>query len=83
MAVPMSSVSLQIKQLLFGEGLTLAGARRRLDEERARVAPAEVLDSEPVEAVFGQEARERIKRVRQGLQSILDLLAERGARGRR
>src|SRR5678815_5352063 len=65
----------RIKQLVFGEGLTLAGARRRL-EEMAPVAPrnndaevAEVLDA------LASNARTRIANVRQGLQSILTLLS--------
>jgi len=65
----------RIKQLVFGEGLTLSGARRRL-EEMAPVAArngdaevAEVLDA------LASNARTRIANVRQGLQSILTLLS--------
>jgi DNA-binding transcriptional MerR regulator len=70
---------LRIKQLVFGEGLTLAGARRRLEEaspahadaraaERAEMA--EVLDT------LGADARARIALVRSGLRSILDVLSK-------
>lgn len=66
---------LRIRQLVFGEGLTLAGARRRLEEE----APSDrgVSDDEVAEVIeaLGAHARERITVVRDGLRSILELLA--------
>jgi DNA-binding transcriptional MerR regulator len=66
---------LRIKQLVFGEGLTLAGARRRLEE----MAPASGRhgDSEVAEVLdaLASNARTRIATVRQGLQSILRLLS--------
>ena len=65
---------LRIKQLVFVEGLTLAGARRRLDEELPKQpgkAEAEVLD------MLGADARSRIDRVRSGLRSILEVLSKR------
>ena len=61
---------LRIKHLLLVEGLTLAGARRRLLEEAAPVA-AEA----PLEELVGRNARERLTVVKRGLRSILDLLA--------
>jgi DNA-binding transcriptional MerR regulator len=64
---------LRIKHLLLVEGLTLAGARRRLEEEHAPVgANAPVIDE-----LIGRNARERLTAVKRGLQSILDLLASR------
>ena len=60
---------LQIKALVYGEGLTLAGARRRLEEEDAGPAA-----SEPPLVLFDDAARERLRQVRQGLTDILDLL---------
>ena len=64
----------RIKQLVFGEGLTLAGARRRLEE----MAPAVERDQEEEVAevldALASNARTRIANVRQGLQSILTLL---------
>ena len=66
---------LRIKQLVFGEGLTLAGARRRLEE----MAPPSRIDgdSEVAEVLdaLASHARTRIANVRQGLQSILTLLS--------
>ena len=64
---------LRIKHLLLVEGLTLAGARRRLEEETATVAP----DEPVIDELIGQNARERLTTVKRGLQSILDLLASR------
>jgi DNA-binding transcriptional MerR regulator len=66
---------LRIKELVFSEGLTLAGARRRLEatmprtpaEERQEVA--EVLDA------LASDARTRIAHVRDGLRSILQMLS--------
>lgn len=72
---------LRIKQLVFGEGLTLAGARRRIDESQPQPAAAAVdggvTDAEVAEVLdaLASDARTRIATVRQGLQSILSMLA--------
>ena len=66
---------LLIKRLVFSEGLTLAGARRKLEEAAPRTAAevdhdvAEVLDA------LASDARTRIAYVRDGLRSILQLLS--------
>jgi DNA-binding transcriptional MerR regulator len=65
---------LRIKHLLLVEGLTLAGVRRRLDEETAPVAA----DAPMIDELIGQNARERLTAVKRGLQSILDLLSRAG-----
>ena len=62
---------LRIKHLLLVEGLTLAGARRKLEEEGAPVGA----DAPAIDELIGQNARERLTAVKRGLQSILDLLA--------
>src|ERR1043165_7982647 len=62
---------LRIKHLLLVEGLTLAGARRRLAEETAPVAA----DAPVIDELIGQNARERLTEVKRGLRSILDLLS--------
>src|SRR6266851_7604486 len=64
---------LRIKHLLLVEGLTLAGARRRLEEQTAPVAA----DAPIFDELIGQNARERLTEVKRGLRSILDLLAGR------
>jgi DNA-binding transcriptional MerR regulator len=66
----------RIKRLLLDEGLTLAGVRRKLDEELAPVA-----DEPAIEELLGRNARERLTQVKRGLQSLLALL-EGGGNGR-
>ena len=63
---------LRIKHLLLVEGLTLAGARRRLEEEGTPVAV-----ETPLRELRGQNARERLTTVKHGLRAILDLLSGR------
>ncbi len=84
---------LRLKQLVFGEGLTLAGARRRLEDQPVPVevevdapmfeeAGAAVVgaDASPMfEDIVGYEVRQRIQQVRTGLKSILDLLSRHQA----
>jgi DNA-binding transcriptional MerR regulator len=62
---------LRIKHLLLVEGLTLAGARRRLEEETAPVAA----NAPAIDELIGRNARERLTEVKRGLRSILSLLA--------
>lgn len=66
---------LRIKQLVFEEGLTLSGARRRLEEEGDRATAPTVM----VDEVLGAGVREKLRTVKSGLQSILQLLAKDGA----
>jgi DNA-binding transcriptional MerR regulator len=65
---------LKIKHMLLVEGLTLAGARRKLEELTAPVAG----DEPVIEALIGENARERLTAIKRGLQSILELLAGTG-----
>ena len=66
---------LLIKRLVFNEGLTLSGARRKLEDSAPRTSAevdhdvAEVLDA------LASDARTRIAYVRDGLRSILQLLS--------
>ena len=62
----------RIKHLLMVDGLTLAGARRRIEEE---TAPVQV-DEPAIHELLGQNARERLSEVKRGLRSILDLLSQ-------
>lgn len=65
---------LRLKHLLFVEGLTLAGARRKLLEEQpAAAAAAEVV---ALDELLGSDARERILQVKQGLRELATLLAK-------
>lgn len=65
---------LKIKQLVFGEGLTLAGARRRIDESAGTTGASDEDVAEVLEAL-ASDARTRIAHVRDGLKSILHLLS--------
>jgi DNA-binding transcriptional MerR regulator len=64
----------RIKHLLLVEGLTLAGARRKIEEDTAPV----VADEPVMRELIGRNARERLAAVRRGLQSLLDLLGTSG-----
>jgi DNA-binding transcriptional MerR regulator len=65
---------LRIKQLLYGEGLTLAGVRRKLTEERPADASADPALANIAE-LFGKDARERILQVKRGLRDLSAMLA--------
>jgi DNA-binding transcriptional MerR regulator len=65
---------IKIKHLLLVEGLTLAGARRKLVEESTPIAA----DAPEMDELLGRNARERLTEVKRGLRSILELLAGRG-----
>lgn len=65
---------LRIKHLLFVDGLTLAGVRRRLTEENGPAVPATVNDAD-VAAMIDGEARQHLRAVRGGLQWILGVLS--------
>jgi DNA-binding transcriptional MerR regulator len=66
---------LRIKHLLLVEGLTIAGVRRKLEDEVGPVAA----DLPVIDELIGQHARERLTDVKRGLQSILELLSPPGA----
>jgi DNA-binding transcriptional MerR regulator len=62
---------LRIKQLVFDEGLTLSGARKRLEEDGGQGNGAVMR----VEDVLGDRVRDRLRTVKTGLQSILEMLS--------
>ncbi len=68
---------LRIKQLVFGDGLTLAGARRKIEEERTPPSDELPFDDEPEarSRKLPADARRRIVRVRDELRSLLALLS--------
>jgi DNA-binding transcriptional MerR regulator len=69
---------LRIKQLVFGEGLTLAGARRRLEEEQQD--PTDSVVAFAVEDVLSDLARTKLREVRSGLEAILQMLNREAGR---
>jgi len=62
---------LRIKHLLFVEGLTLAGARRKLVDE----LPGAQTGSDGLDQLLGSDARERIMLVKRGLKEIAVMLS--------
>ena len=64
---------LRIKHLLFVEGLTIAGARRRLQDEQGAPPP----ESGALDDLFTSDARERILSVRKSLRELSAMLARR------
>lgn len=66
---------LRIKQLILDEGLTLSGARRRLEEDSGKGNDASVA---LVQEVVGDRVRVGIQKVRSGLESILQMLSNDG-----
>ncbi len=71
---------LRLKHLLFVEGLTLAGARKKLLGE-SRPVDADAAGLRELDALLGNDARERILQVKQGLREIAAMLAKDRADG--
>ena len=71
---------LRLKHLLFVEGLTLAGARRKLEAEQGPIVseiPAEL------DALIGSDVRERLMLVKRGLRELQLMLADKPSSGPR
>jgi DNA-binding transcriptional MerR regulator len=66
---------LRIKQLVFEEGLTLSGARRRIEDAEPEQVGASDDEVEEVLEALASDARTRVARVRDGLRSILRVLS--------
>ena len=71
---------LRIKQLVFEEGLTLSGARRRLEEDPSDSNGAATA---LVEEVVGDRVRDGLKDLRSGLEAILQMLSKNGEEPRK
>ena len=69
---------LRIKQLVFGEGLTLAGARRKLEEERqpSDELPFDDEPRRPGKQGLDADTRKRMTAVRNGLRALLMMLSQ-------
>ena len=67
----------RIKQLVFVEGLTVAGARRRLEEAAPLVSAVTETEAAEVFEALGDDVRERIAIVRDGLRELQSLLSHR------
>jgi DNA-binding transcriptional MerR regulator len=66
---------LRLKHLLYVEGLTLAGARRKLSEEHPD-ATADSSALNEVAELLGADARDRILHVKRGLRELSVMLAK-------
>jgi DNA-binding transcriptional MerR regulator len=66
---------LRIKHLLFVEGLTIAGARRKLQDEHTGAPPASASSAE-LDDLLTSDVRERILSVRQSLRELSAMLAQ-------
>ncbi|MFN8057826.1 MAG: MerR family transcriptional regulator [Vicinamibacterales bacterium] len=67
---------LKIRQLVFDEGLTLSGARRRLDDQPAADDPALDVEEPAADAlVLDSDVRNRLSHVRTGLRALLSILS--------
>ena len=64
---------LRLKHLLFVEGLTLAGARRKLEAEQGSVTEV----PPDLEELIGSDVRERLMLVKRGLRELQVMLAEK------
>jgi DNA-binding transcriptional MerR regulator len=72
---------LRLKQLLFVDGLTLAGARKQLSAEAAPADDGKVSDAD-IADVLNAESRERLRELKRGLEWMLQVLSAReGALG--
>ena len=65
---------LRIKHLLFVEGLTIAGARRKLQDEQSVAPPASPAE---LDDLLTTDMRERILSVRRSLKELAAMLAQR------
>lgn len=63
---------LRLKHMLFVEGLTLAGARRKLEAEQGPAVEAPL----EVDELLGSEVRARLMEVKRGLRELQDLLTK-------
>ena len=69
----------RLKQLVFGEGLTIAGARRRLEEEQG-AHDDELPFEDPPSGAVSAETRRKLEGLRRGLRAILEMLSEKPQR---
>ena len=71
----------RIKQLVFGEGLTVAGARRKLEASAPAMSVGSDEEAAEVLDALGANVRARIAHVREGLRELQSMLG--GAPGSR
>src|SRR5437764_14217802 len=67
-------IILRIKQLLYSEGFTIAGAKKKLEAELADPAPAPVVVATESAPTTSQDTKKVLLEVKRDLTAILDLL---------
>jgi len=65
----------RIKQLVFGEGLTVSGARRRLEASAPVMSAVSASEAAEVLDALGADVRARLAVVRDGLRELQSLLS--------
>jgi len=65
----------RIKQLVFGEGLTVAGARRKLEASAPPISVVSESEAAEVLDALGADVRARIASVREGLRELQSMLS--------
>jgi DNA-binding transcriptional MerR regulator len=65
----------QIKQLVFGEGLTVAGARRKLETSAPPTSVVSEAEAAEVLDALGANVKKRIAQVREGLRELQSMLS--------
>jgi DNA-binding transcriptional MerR regulator len=65
----------KIKQLVFGEGLTVAGARRKLEAEAPTMGVVSEAEAAEVLDALGADVRDRIATVRNSLRELQSMLS--------
>ena len=66
----------KIKQLVFGEGLTVSGARRRLEASSPAISVVSESEAAEVLDALGADVKARIAVVRDGLRELQSLLSD-------
>jgi DNA-binding transcriptional MerR regulator len=66
----------KIKQLVFGEGLTVSGARRRLEASAPVISVVSESEAAEVLDALGADVKARIAVVRDGLRELQSLLSD-------
>ena len=64
----------RIRQLVFGEGLTVSGARRRLEADGDQAPVSKEAEAEVFDAL-GNDARARVAAVQEGLRALQSMLS--------
>jgi DNA-binding transcriptional MerR regulator len=70
---------LRLKHLILVDGLTLAGARKRLSEEGVVAAPVEEVSDSDVANMMDAAMRDGLRDLKRGLQWVLGVLGGEGA----